>query len=277
MKKIIIIISLLAVMSVSVYSQADFSGSADITLLANIPESDSYDSLLNPGNVLGIQDFVMIPSLIAKLDAGDESSTFSAWFLMKEYPIGQGLLAASYGDSIQTGSAYELISAFGDSIYTFDLMRLSANVYLTDNISMEIGRQSMVTGYGYGWNPIEFANPLKNPAYSHADLRGVDGLVFRMYPGDITSLKLYGILPDTFLTPGLDYEEIKAGGEATFYLPGMELKLAGFWDYDNTEGSDPYTPSAGAALMLDFFGIGVYGEASFRKGVSIRETLLNLW
>ncbi|MCK5154701.1 MAG: hypothetical protein KAQ93_10120, partial [Spirochaetales bacterium] len=169
MKRILLIIFITTVLLLPIFAQADFSGSADITFIGNIPESDDYNSLLNPGNILGIQDFVMMSALIAKLDAGDESTSFSAWFSMKEYPIGQGLLTAAYLDPTQTGAVYELVSASGDKIYTFDLMRLSANVYLTDNISMEIGRQSMLTGYGYGWNPIDFANPLKNPADPDAD------------------------------------------------------------------------------------------------------------
>ena len=243
MKKILFLIIMAAVMLIPLFAQADFSGSADIMFMGNIPETDGYESQLNPGNMLGVEDFAMMPSIIAKLDAGDESTSFSAWFSMKEFP-----------------------DAPGNELYAFDLMRLSANVYLTDNISMEIGRQSMLTGYGYGWNPIDFANPLKNPADPDADLRGVDGAALRMYLGDTTSLKLYGILPGSLLSSGLDYEEIKAGAEMTLNLPGVELKLAGFWDYDNSEGSDAYTPSAGAALMLDFFGIGIYGEAAARKG-----------
>jgi len=158
MKRIVFLIILMAVMLLPLFAQADFSGSADITLIGNIPEADGYESLLNPGNMLGIQDFAMMPSLIAKLDAGDESTSFSAWFSMKEYPVGQGLVTVSTNPILGDVFVNEFISAAGDKIYSFDLMRLSANVYLTDNISMEIGRQSMLTGYGYGWNPIDFAN-----------------------------------------------------------------------------------------------------------------------
>jgi hypothetical protein len=243
MKKNLFLIFLVVVILLPVFSQVDFSGSADISIFGNIPESDGYESLMNPGNAFGVQDFGMMASIIAKLDAGDESTSFSAWLSMKEFP-----------------------DALGNELYAFDLMRLSASIYLTDNLSMEIGRQSMLTGYGYGWNPIDFANPLKNPADPDADLRGVDGIAFRLYPGDITSLKLYGILPDSMLSSGLDYEEIKVGTEAVFYLPGMELRLAGLWDYDISEGSDAYTPSLGSALMIDLFGVGIYGEVATRKG-----------
>ncbi|MDA3940865.1 MAG: hypothetical protein PF693_16395, partial [Spirochaetia bacterium] len=243
MKKIVFLVLIAAIIPLPVFSQANFSGSADINIFANIPESDGYNSLINPDNIMEIEDIAMMPSLIAKLDAGDDKTSFSAWFSMNEF-----------------------LDVLGNELYAFDLMRLSANVYLTNNISMEIGRQSMLTGYGYGWNPIDFANPLKNPADPDAALRGVDAFALRSYLGNSAALKLYALVPQDLLSAGLDYEEVKAGAEMTLNLPGMELKLAGLWDYDNTEGSDAYTPSAGAALMLDLFGIGVYGEGAARKG-----------
>ena len=134
MKKIVFFNILAAFILLPVFSQADFSGSADISIFANIPESDGFSSDLSRAD-LGIEDIGMMSALITKLDSGDESTSFSAWFSMKEYPIGQGLLAASYLNPTQTGAVYELVSATGDKIYSFDLMRLSANVYLTDNIS----------------------------------------------------------------------------------------------------------------------------------------------
>jgi len=266
MKRIVLLIIMLSVILLPIFAQTNFSGSADISIFTNIPESDGFSSDLSRAD-LGIEDIGMMSALIAKLDSGDESTSFSAWFSMKEYPIGQGLLAAST-DPITDDYLYtsEFISAAGDRIYSFDLMRLSANVYLTDNISMEIGRQSMLTGYGYGWNPIDFANPLKNPADPDADLRGVDAIALRSYLGSSTAIKIYALAPHELLSAGLDYGEIKLGTEAVFYLPGLEFRLAGFWDYDQSEGSDAYTPSAGAAFMLDLFGIGVYGEGVARKG-----------
>jgi len=107
---------------------------------------------------------------------------------------------------------------------------------------------------------------LKNPTDPNADLRGVDAFVFKTYLGNSAALKVYALAPQDLLVTGLDYEEINPGGELTLNLPGMELKLSGLWDYDNNEGSDAYTPAAGAAFMLDLFGVGVYGEAAARKG-----------
>jgi len=249
MRKKLILFLTIVTLSVSLYSQSDFSGSSDISFGANMPDSADYNSLLNPSNMMGMKDLSISSSLIARLDAGDERTSFSAWFSLKEYPIGQVLLTAAYDDPVQTGGVLELIKMMGDSIIAMDLMRLSANVYITDNFSMEVGRQSMLTGYGWGWNPIDFANPLKNPTDPDAALRGVDGISFKNYMGNVAALKVYGILPRDLLSTGLDFEEIKAGGELTLNFSGFEMKLAGFYDYDDTVGSDAYTPSVGAVIV----------------------------
>ena len=60
MKNILLSIIMAAVILLPMFAQADFSGSADITISANIPESDGYDSLINPGNVLGVEDIGMM-------------------------------------------------------------------------------------------------------------------------------------------------------------------------------------------------------------------------
>ncbi len=250
----------------SVFAQTDFSGNAAVTVNADIPESDGYSSLLNPGNMMGITDISMTPSMTLKLDTGDDTTAFSAWFSLKEYPLGQGLLAAAYGDSTQSNAAAEFISAAGDSLYYFDLLRLRANVYLTDSISLEVGRQSMLTGYGYGWNPVDFADPLKDPMNPDADMKGVDAVVLKAYLGGTVSLNLYSLFPRNFLFTGLNYKDVKPGGELTVSLPRVEFKLAGLGDFTSNAGDDSYTTAAGAAVNLDLAGIGVYGEVSARKG-----------
>lgn len=273
MKKLTCLTFLVLMFSLPMVAQTGLSGTAEIGFSANIPDSDDFGSLLNPGNVMELKDFSISTSLTARLDAGDGKTTFSAWFSLKEFPIGQALLAGTYDsaldgdpttiDQLLTG---EFIALAGDTIFSFDLMRFSANVYLGDYISMEVGRQSMLTGYGYGWNPIDFANPLKDPSDPDAALRGVDGLSIQADLGYMASLKLYGIIPDDILTSGVDFEEIKGGAELTFFFPGLEVKLAGFYDYDASPGSDAYTPSLGAGFMADLFGMGFYSEAAVRKG-----------
>ena len=262
MKKNISGLLLLWIGAVSLSAQLSFTGTADISLNSNIAESGDYSSLMNPGNGLGVNDAGINSSIIAKLDGGDEKTTFSVWFSLNKYQMGMAYYAI-LGDH---DYATELAESLGDTIISFDVMRLSANVYLTDTISMEVGRQSMLTGYGYGWNPIDFANPLKNPLDPDAALRGVDGVSFNFFLGDLTALKVYGTFPQDVLAMGFDYEEIKAGGELTVYFPGIEVKLAGFYDYDGIEGSDAYTPSVGAGFIVDIAGAGLYGEAAVRKG-----------
>jgi len=261
MKKVIFVLVLAAAGVASLAAQADFSGTAKINFAGNIPGGD-YDSILNPGNMLGVNDLSMSSSLIAKLDGGGDKSTFSAWFSLKQYPIGQGLMAATTSPA----TVYDFVKGAGDTVYNLELMRLSSDFYLGDNVSVTVGRQSMLTGYGYGWNPIDFANPLKNPAEPDAELKGVDGVTVGIYPGSSSALKVYAVLPDDPLISGTGYKEVKAGSELTLYLPGVETKLAGFWDYDSSQGSDAYTPAAGAAFMVDVFGAGVYSEMALRKG-----------
>ncbi len=261
MKKIIIG-SILMLLTGFLFAETDFSGTAAVTINANIPEADGFSSTLNPGNMLGITDIGMSPGLAVKMNAGDDRTTFSAWISLKEYPLGQGLLAAC--GSSQSVAAF--LAAAGDTFYTLDLQRLSANVYLADNLALEVGRQSMLTGYGYGWNPIDFADPLKDPQNPEADKTGVDAVALKTYFGSILSLKLYTLFPRNFLASGLDYKDVKPGGELTVSLPGVECKLAGIWDFVSAGTNDAYTPALGGALNVDIFGIGVYGEASMRKG-----------
>lgn len=246
-------------------AQLSFSGTADISFDGNIAESGDYSSPMNPGNVLGVNDGGIRSSIIAKLDGGDEKATFSAWFSLNEYQMGMAYYTI-LGFTGNEDYAVGLAGALGDTIISFDIMRLSANVYLSDFISMEVGRQSMLTGYGYGWNPIDLANPLKNPLDPDAALRGVDGISFKFFLNHMTALKVYAIFPQDVLAIGFDYEEIKTGGELTLYFPGIEVKLAGFYDYDRSEGSDAYTPSFGTGFIVDIAGLGFYGEAAVRKG-----------
>jgi len=265
MKKVFLMLILAVAGFSALAAQAEFSGTADINFAGNIPAGD-YESILNPGNMMGMTDLTMSSSFIAKLDGGGDRSTFSAWFSLKEYPVGQGLLAASVGNASNEELVNDFIEGAGDTVYNLDLMRLSANFYLGDMVTVTVGRQSMLTGYGYGWNPIDLANPLKNPANPDAELKGVDGVTLGIYPGSSAALKIYAVLPDDPLVNGVDYDEVKAGTELTMYLPGVEAKLAGFWDYDSSQVSDSYTPAAAAGIMLDVFGAGVYGEAALRKG-----------
>ena len=272
MRKLIFLILIIPSFLLPLGAQASLSGTAEIGFSANIADDD-FDSLLNPGNMMALNDMAMNTSLIARLDAGDDKTVFSAWFSLKEYPIGQALLAGAYNsiepgvpDPLTMAATGEVIALAGDTIFSLDIMRFSANVSLGDYISLEAGRQSMLTGYGYGWNPMDFANPLRDPSDPDAALRGVDALSLSLDLGYVANLKLYGILPDDLLASGIDFEEIKGGGELTLYLTGIEIKFSGLYDYDSTEGSDSYVPSIGAGFMADLFGLGFYGEAAARKG-----------
>ncbi|MBA7651504.1 hypothetical protein ES703_59323 [subsurface metagenome] len=69
----------------------------------------------------------------------------------------------------------------------------------------------MLTEYGYGWNPINFANPLKDPFDSDQELKGVDALTIRYYLGNLFTIKLAGIYREELFTNGVDYSNLQAG------------------------------------------------------------------
>lgn len=265
MKKVICL-SIFLSLNLYLFSQMELSGSAKVTLGGNISKNNEYESLLNPSNIGGIRDINLNSSLLGKLESGDDRTSLSIWFSFKEYKIGQALLSAAYGNEIQEAGVYEIIKTQGDSILYLNLLRFSSNIYITDNLSLEVGRHSMLTGYGWGWNPMDFANPLKNPLDPDAAFKGVDGISLKSYILDIATLKIYGILPLEPLISGLDYRDIKVGGELTLYFTGFEGKLTGIYDYDSDKENDSYPTSLGGGFLVDLFGIGLYGEFALRDG-----------
>ncbi len=264
MKKIMMY-TVLSVVTTFIWARTSISGTADIMADANIKDSGGYATLLNPGNAYGIKDAAISSNLVVKLDSGDERSSFSAWFSLKEYPIGRGLLMASYDNDTQQFLVNDFSEYYGETIYSFELMQLNAVINISDNLYLEAGRQSMMTGYGYGWNPVDFADSRKDPSDPEAELLGVDSISLKGFFGSTVSFNIYALSPSSGLG-GLNYEDILPGGEITLSFPGLELLFSGIWDYDSVDGSDCYTPAAGSAFKLDVLGAGLYGEASLRKG-----------
>ncbi len=228
MKKTIIIVFLFFVYF-SLSAQTDFSGEGGFSLTSNISDG-GFSSLLNPGNIFKLHDLSLSPYLIGKIESGDDTVSFSCWARLEESEL--------------------------------SILRLSANVYLTDTLSLGIGRQSMTTGYGYGWNPTDFADPLKDLSDPAAELTGVDTVSLSDQIGDSLLLKFFAMIPES----DTDFSQAKGGGEITINFSGFEWKLNGFYDYDSTEGDDKYVSGFGSAAMFDLFGAGLYGEAAFYKG-----------
>lgn len=124
----------------------------------------------------------------------------------------------------------------------------------------------MLTGYGYGWNPIDFINPVKDPYNPDLELMGVDALTAQFYMGNVFALKLAGIYRTEGLTESTDFDNLQAGVEITASFPGFEVKTTGFFDHDGSEGEDSYVSALGLGIKSDVGGAGIYGEGALLKG-----------
>ncbi len=253
-------------------AQVNFSGEIKPEVILNIPGSGGYDDTpLNPDNQLGIDDVMFRSEINLKLDAQGESSALDLWFQVKQFPIadlfiGSAAIAEAIGGLVGYKAAVaDLFFVADPYIFTLDIMRAAASWMPADSVRITLGRQSFLTGYGYGWNPVDLANPPKDPTDPQAYLRGVDALDIRLTPAAWMNTRLYGALPSKEFAWG--YDEILAGGEITFYAPMMEFKIAGL--YGGAESNDDaydFYPHAGAtAFYIDVLGLGVYGEGVLRS------------
>lgn len=233
-----LLLVLLAAPSPPARAQASFSGEAvlGVTALPAWPyHSGRFDSPVNPGNIGGLKDVSLDYGLVARLAGGDEAADFRFWLNFAPDAPPQ-------------------------------ILRAHIGWRIAGNLRLRLGRQSLLTGYGYGWNPMDFASPVKDPFDPLQELAGVDALSLLASLGPSLTLRLSGIYRPGIFTAGGDYEDLQAAGELTLALPAFELKLTGCYEYDEHEGEDAFVPAAGAGLMLDIAGVGVYGEAALQKG-----------
>ena len=223
-------------------AQLVFYGNYTAALTASVREND-YDTALNPDNLYGVKDLNLSHELTVKMAGGDELADLELWFSLGQYPVGAG-----------------------DSISYFDLMRASVGWSLGDSFLVRLGRQSLLTGYGYGWNPMDFANPAKDPGDPGAELKGVDALSLLLLPRDRVNIRVYALYDLDPAETGADYSDLMGGAEMTFSLPSLEMKLTGFLEQDGTEGEDSRVDGAGFGFLADLAGLGLYGEGSLLSG-----------
>jgi len=238
---LLLLLLLILIFPAKAVAQLSFSGEAvlGVTVLPAWPyDSRRFDSPVNPGGTADLQDLSLDYGLDARLAGGDGKADFRFRLIFAPAELPQ-------------------------------VLRAHAGWRIRDGFWLRLGRQSLLTGYGYGWNPMDFANPLKDPADPAQELQGVDALSVLASPGSFFTMKLTGIYRPQDFSAGIDYEDLQAALEFTLALPAFELKLTGFYDYDEHEGEDAYVPAAGAGLMLDIAGIGVYAEAALQKGSRI--------
>ena len=205
-----------------------------------------------------------------KLDETGDESALDLWIRLARYPVGDLMTGTaallSGGDPLVSGAVSDLSTQTGEPIS----IRLTScgpapPGCLTRICASPPDGQSYLTGYGYGWNPSDLANPPKDPTDPEAYQTGVDGLTFRTAPCSWMDLKVYGLLASEGNSQS--YDELLAGGEATFQLPALEIKLMGLYggEEESSDDSDAYPHAAAAALYLDVAGIGLYGESRPEK------------
>jgi hypothetical protein len=219
-------------------AELSFSGEAVLGATA-LPawhyDSARFDSPVNPDNIGGLHDVSLDYGLDARLDGGEEKTDFR----------------------------FRLIFSPGGPP---QILRAHIGWRVGESLWLRLGRQSLLTGYGYGWNPMDFANPLKDPSDPRQELAGVDAFSLLLAPGPLLTFRLAVVYRPGDFAGGGDWQDLQGAAELTVALPAFELKLTGFYDYDGNEGEDAYVPAAGAGLMLDVAGVGVYGEAAALKG-----------
>lgn len=287
MKRLLYMIFIL-VLGVNLSAQISLYGDFSSSISSNIPDDEEYSSLLNPGNLFGMTDISMSHAMTTKLSGSDELANMEVWLSLGRYPIGQQLMAMGsligqagfigmnstdpYTAEMASGLMYsamytsDLIKLTGDHFYTFDLQRAVISWYMGESIRVKMGRQSMLTGYGYAWNPMDFANPLKDPSKPDADLKGVDALLFHLFPYSIINMKVYGMAEAGFLQSGVTYDNVLLGGELTASIPYVEFKVTGLYDRDENDGEDARVSALGAGFLADLLGLGLYGEVALYQG-----------
>ncbi|MBN2533174.1 MAG: hypothetical protein JXB88_09800 [Spirochaetales bacterium] len=249
------------------FSQLEFSGNIKINLsyFPAFPyEDDRFDSLINPDNFLSVHDIQLMDYVTAKIEGKDDTSSFAVWFGLDAYQIAQALYAAATGD--ETIALAQTLPFLGTEINTIELLRANVSFYVTEYLVFCLGRQQMYTGYGYGWNPIDFANPLKDPYDPEAELKGIDAVKMTFLLGNSFSTSISGLYTGSDTCNGLDFKNIMLLCENRFWFPGMEIMLSGLYEYDEEEEEDTLPASLGLGFKINLFDIGFYGEAAARWG-----------
>lgn len=195
---------------------------------------DRYDSLINPGNMMGLNDIAYSMGMIFKLEDFSDEGNFSFW------------------GSLEKDSDTELSE---DSNYELNILRFSYDWNMSDLFRLSIGRQGFLTGYGYGWNPMDLVNPLKDPSDPEQDLEGVDALSLVMDRGGILQAEGF-LIVNTEDRDMIEYGDIQGGGSLTLLFSLAELKLSALLGNDS---------AMGAGFLTDMAGVGVYGEACLRE------------
>ncbi len=272
MRKILLGLLLLGLAASLSFSDLSFSGQANLDLsLFPVLEHDAgrFESPLNPGNVMEVRDLNLGTGLHFKLSSQEQKSAFAFWAAVRPYDLARALLAASSGSAEQEAAVAGALSLLGPPPSALEILRAYVQWYLGPEIVVTLGRQSMLTGYGYGWNPMDFVSPAKDPSDPNVELVGVDALSVQYSPGNILIVKLAGLYRCGSSVSGVDLSRLQGAAEITVWLPSLEIKLTGLFKQGAPGSDDPFVPAVGAGFMADLAGLGLYAEAALLKGSRI--------
>ncbi len=215
-----------------------------------------FDSPLNPGNLLDLHPLGTVSDISFHLESSGDNDAFTLWTSLKSYPVGSALSAAAYGDVTQELMIGNITASYGDTLITLSIDRLNYLWYVNDTLRLVFGRQSLLTGYGYGWNPMDLATPARDPTDPEAQRVGVDALSMLWEGDSALTGELYALSDTDSINGGVSWSDLSFGGEGTLLLPSAEIRLTMQYDC----GSSKF--NLGAGTYLDISGAGLYGEAN---------------
>jgi hypothetical protein len=262
MKRSFLFVVVLVLVCAAASAQISLSGEAStgLSIFPVFPyTSDRFESPVNQDNLSGIQDIALDTDVTFRLDAGREAGTFTLWLAVSPYELSRLLLSSPSTDPL----AETLLLSDPAAL---SVLRANIAWYIGRSFILRLGRQSMFTGYGYGWNPMDFATTAKDPFDPEAELRGVDALSLQFYLGNLFALKLAGVFRFEDFSASADFGDLQAGAELTASFPLLELKLSGYYAFDESSAEYAPVPAIGSGFMLDVAGVGIYGEGALFWG-----------
>ncbi len=268
MKRIFILFTIIQI-SRLIYADTDFGGSAEISALGLIPQNE-YSSPTNPDNqIMQLGDVNINSSMLFRLDAWDDLTNFESMFKISYYPIGSLLYnpPAPGAELVK-----EMIDKVGENIISLDIYRLFIDFSLFENLTVSIGRKPYFIGYGYGWNPSDNLNPLKDPANPDAELKGLDSLSLLWSYENLLNLEVITALNKEIFKMGVNYSDLAFAANLSVILDGIELVTTSYLNLNDERSSK--VNSLGFAFKKDLFGMGIYGELILLDG-SRNQFILN--
>ena len=241
------VLCLLVIGTTPLSAEVLFSGSVGSAVTLSVEPADGYDdSPINVANVMGVTDLTYSIENTFRIAASGDSTAFDLWVRLAYVPLAEILAPGS-----------------GTDQYVAEIMRSALYWRPTDSLEIALGRQGLLGGFGYGWNPVELASPPRNPADPDAAMRGIDSLSATFSPANWLQTRVYGALPAAIGTA--DYDQLLIGASVTCRFGGLETELAGLLGGDTPQlVPDPYPNALAAALYADLFGIGIYAEGVWR-------------